>query len=78
MSTESRTIRIDGITYTVTVEQFGPEASASWRCGCCEEHRGGTRWASEGDEAASLAMADIWDHHDDRHVAATEPAMGLV
>jgi hypothetical protein len=75
MCTQTTTIRINTVYYALTVETFGPESSASWRCQCCEEHHGGTCWAQNDEEASTLAMSAIWDHHDDCHVAVTEPAM---
>ena len=74
MCTQTSTIRINSVRYALTVEMFGSESSASWRCQCCEEHHGGTCWARDEEEAAMFAMAEIWDHHDECHVAANEPS----
>jgi hypothetical protein len=72
MTIQNRTIFLDGIPYVITLETFGAEASASWRCQQCASLAGSTQWSETPDEALSLAIADIWDHHDDCHLAATE------
>jgi hypothetical protein len=73
MCTRTSTIQINNNTYALTIETFGPESSASWRCQCCEEFFGSTHSAQDEDEASAAALADVWAHHDAFHVAVAGP-----
>ncbi|HVU86465.1 MAG TPA: hypothetical protein VHD36_04045 [Pirellulales bacterium] len=68
MSKRRRTIRIDGVVYQLTVENIGPQTATRW---CCERCNcsGKTRLGDGSDRSLSLAMDDIWDHHDYFHAA---------
>jgi hypothetical protein len=73
MSEHNQTIKIDGIGYSTTVERFGADCFASWRCHHCHGNASGMQREKTADAATAAMMTQLWDHHDSCHVEAAEP-----